>query len=156
MARRASAALRFLYLYTIVGAGLVGLWILAAPTSFAGAFGLPDADPYFLGIVGALYAAFAIVAAVGLRRPITFAPVFVLQLAYKALWLGAVFAPRLDAGAAPTYAWVLAGVFASYVVLDVIAIPYRTLFSAPPRSAADPSLRRAPGAPRPGGPIASV
>jgi len=153
MVPRASAALRFLYLYTIVGAGLVGLWMLAAPASFARGFGLPDPDRYLLGIVGAVYAGFGMVAALGLRRPLTFAPVFVLQLAYKALWLGAVFAPSLVVGSAPQYAWVLAGVFASYVALDVIAIPFRSLFSTPSDSTPRPRLHRAPEL---GGTVSSV
>jgi hypothetical protein len=40
----ASRALGFLYVYTIVGAGLTGLWMIAAPASFAIAAGMPSQD----------------------------------------------------------------------------------------------------------------
>jgi hypothetical protein len=124
--------LKALYLYTIVGAGMMGLGILLAPVRLAGALGLPESDPFLLGIVGATFAAFAICAALGLRAPVRFAPIVLLQLLYKILWLGLVFAPYAAHGAAPAYAWMFALVFASYVVLDVIALLYARLASDEP------------------------
>jgi len=125
-------ALKLLYAYTIVGAGIAGLCVLAAPTSFAEAFGVPS-DPYTLGVVGAVSCAFALVAALGLRAPLAFAPVFLVQLAYKSLWIAIVFLPRAIRSSAPGYAWMLAAVFASYIVLDVIAIPFARLFAHAPQ-----------------------
>lgn len=116
-------ALKVLYVYTLVGAGVFGMWQLVAPASFASAFGLPEPDVYTIGIVGAVYASFALAAAFGLRDPTAVAPVFYLQLAYKTLWLLLVFAPRAIQGTAPVYAWIFAVVFVTYVVLDLIALP---------------------------------
>jgi hypothetical protein len=116
-----------LYLYTIVGAGFFGIWMLVAPATVAAAFGLGTFEPYLLGIVGAVNAAFAAIAALGLRAPLRFAPIFLVQLAYKSLWLALVFLPHLVRGAVPLHGWILALVFASYVVLDVLAIPFRML-----------------------------
>ena len=120
-------ALKALYLYTIVGAGVMGSWILFAPGRFLAAFGLPEGDPFLLGIVGATETTFAICAVLGLRAPVRFAPLVLFQLVYKALWLAIVFAPPALHGAAPRSAWTLALVFASYVALDVIALPYAQL-----------------------------
>jgi len=122
-------ALKALYVYTIVGAGATGLWMLFAPHSFAAAFAITGADPYLLGMVGAVDTAFAAVAIVGLREPARFAPVFLLQLVYKSLWLLVVVAPRVVHGGVPGPAWLTAAVFASYIVLDVIALPFASLFS---------------------------
>jgi hypothetical protein len=124
--------LRALYLYTILGAGMMGVGILLAPGPFLGALGLPESDPFLLGVVGATFTAFAICAAFGLHAPVRFAPVVLMQLLYKTLWLALVFAPRALHGAAPAYAWTLALVFASYVVLDLIALPYARLASDEP------------------------
>jgi hypothetical protein len=122
--------LKALYLYTVIGAGMTGLWALFAPQSFVAAFAIQGADPYLLGMVGAVDAGFAAVALVGLRAPDRFAPVFLLQLVYKSLWLIVVFAPRAVHGA-PGPAWLVAAVFASYVVLDLIALPFASLLVRP-------------------------
>lgn len=105
---------------------------------FAVAFGLPEREPYVLGIVGATYTAFGVCAALGLRAPTRFAPLFLLQLLDEALWLAFVFAPRALTGAAPGYAWLLAAVLASYVVLDLVALPFARLAAPdePPTAAA--------------------
>ncbi len=121
--------MKVLYVYTLVGAGGFGLWVLFAPGSLAAAFGLPAPDPYLLGIGGAVDAAFGVIAALALRAPERFAPAFLLQLGYKALWLIVVFAPRAVHGGVPGYAWLIAVVFASYVVLDVIALPFASMLS---------------------------
>lgn len=126
---RKLGALRVLYVYTIVGTGLIGVWILLAPRSFAAAFAIPPSDPYLLGIAGAVWTAFAVSAALGLRAPARFAPVLLLQLVYKSLWLVAVFAPRAVHGDVPPSAWLIAAVFVSYVIFDLIALPFSSLLS---------------------------
>ena len=119
--------LKVLCWYTVLGAGAVGLWILLAPGSFIAAFGRPGQDPFILGVAGSSWLAFGVVAAVGLRSPLAFAPIFLVQLGYKVLWLAVVFLPQGLRGALPPYSWVLAALFASYVVLDLIAIPFPRL-----------------------------
>ncbi len=122
-------ALRVLYIYTIVSAAPIGLWMLFGPNSFATAFGMPNPDPFVLGVLGAFYTAFAISAALGLRTPTRIAPVFLFQLIYKTLWLVVLFAPRVLHGGLPGYVWILALVFASFVVLDLIALPFADILS---------------------------
>jgi ABC-type Fe3+-siderophore transport system permease subunit len=119
--------LKVLYWYTILGAGGAGLWVLLAPATFAEALRMPSQDPFILGVGGGVWLASGVVAAVGLRAPLVFAPIFLIQLGYKSLWLVAVFLPEGLRGSLPPYAWVLAGIFASYVALDLVAIPFGRL-----------------------------
>ncbi len=142
---RAPRALLFLYAYTIVGAGVTGAWTVLAPSSFASAFGIRAHDPFTLGIVGCVYAAFGVVAALGVRAPLVFAPIFLVQLGYKLLWLVFVLVPNAARGAVPLYGWVLAVVYVSYVVLDLVALPFARWFGPRRRglSSVDaPSLSR--------------
>ena len=129
--------LKPLYVYTIAGSGLFGVWLLVAPSTFAAAFGLSTPDPYLLGIIGAIYAAFGIVAAIGLRAPVRFAPILVMQLVYKTLWLGLVLLPRLVRGPVSLLGWIFTLIFASYVVLDILALPFRVLLRPRTRRPAD-------------------
>jgi len=124
-------SLKVLYVYTIVGSGLMGVWMLLAPASFAAAFAMPAQDPFVFGVNGSFYAAMGIVAAIGLRSPLTFAPIFLVQLGYKSLWLALVFLPRLARGPIPAYGWLVAAVFVSYVVLDGVALPFSRLLRPP-------------------------
>ena len=73
----------------------------------------------------------------GLRDPIdtcaavssVFVPVLFLQLCYKSVWFIAVLLPRLLAGQLPSHALILGAVFATYVIGDLIAIPFSWLFA---------------------------
>ena len=121
--------LKVLYWYTILGAGLAGLCVLLAPAAFAKALAMPGQDPYILGVAGSMWLASGLVAVLGLGSPLVFAPIFLAQLAYKVLWLVCVFLPNAFRGALPFYSWVLAAIFASYIVLDLVAIPFRRLRS---------------------------
>ncbi len=122
-----TAWLKVLYWYTILGAGLVGLCVLLVPATFAKALGMPGQDPFILGVAGGVWLASGIVSIWGLGSPLAFAPIFLLQLGYKTLWLLCVFLPQAVRGALPLYSWVLAVIFVSYVVLDLIAIPFGRL-----------------------------
>src|SRR5512142_3258863 len=117
-------SLRILYAYTIAGSGVFGLWMLLDPASVSAVFGMPAQDPFIFGVQASVFVAFGFVAAIGLRSPLTFAPIFLLQLAYKSLWLAIVFLPRLVRGPLPAYAWLTAAVCLSYVVLECISIPF--------------------------------
>ena len=130
--------LRLMYVYTIVLSGMLGLGILVAPQWTTSVMGWSVDAPIAVGIVASVYVAFGVLAAFGLRKPLTFVPVLLLQLLYKVVWLGGVFLPLLVNNRLPETGFVFAGVFASYIVGDVIAIPFRYLFSS--RSADRPSL----------------
>jgi len=121
--------LRFMYLYTVVGAGGFGLAILAMPATMKAAFQWPGDEPIALGIVGSVYLAFGILSLFGLRDPLKFVPVLLLQLCYKVAFFVGVGAPLLVSGRFPAYAVVTAVIFATYIIGDLVAIPFSYVFA---------------------------
>ena len=116
--------LKFMYIYTIVGAGGFGLGIIVIPNVMKSVFRWPSQDPIVFGVTGSVYLAFAILSILGLRSPLKFVPVLLLQLCYKVLWFIGVVLPLLVAGEFPMYAILLVVIFATYIIGDLIAIPF--------------------------------
>lgn len=121
--------LRFMYAYTIVGAGCLGLGLIVAPDAVASAFKWPAQDPVVLGVMASAYVAFGALSALGLRAPLKFAPVLCLQLCYKSVWFVGVGAPLMFSGELPPHAPVFMAIFASYIIGDLIAIPFHHVFA---------------------------
>ena len=120
--------LRGMYVYTIVGAGAFGLGMLTIPGVVKSLFGWQIAEPVFFGVVGSVYLAFGLLSILGLRSPVKFSPVLLLQLCYKSLWFIGVALPLVVTAQFPAYAIVLIVIFATYIVGDIIAIPFSYLF----------------------------
>jgi hypothetical protein len=135
--------LRFMYLYTILGAGGFGLSVLAAPERMKALFRWPGDEPIALSIVASVYLAFGVLSIFGLRAPLKFVPVLCLQLCYKLVWFVGAVVPLLLSGQFPIYALPTAAIFASYIVGDLIAIPFWYVFrSHGGRAVAEPALPR--------------
>jgi hypothetical protein len=126
--------LRFMYFYTIAGAGALGLGILIAPGLIKSIFSWPLEEPITVGIVGSVYVAFAVLSIFGLRSPLKFAPVLLLQLCYKSIWFIVILLPAWVAGQFPGYGTLIAIIFATYIVGDLVAIPFSTVFAKPSES----------------------
>ena len=120
--------LRGMYSYTIVGAGLFGLGMLVMPELIKSMFAWPIEEPIAFGILGSVYVAFGILSILGLRDPLKFAPVLLLQLFYKSVWFIGVVAPLAVVGKFPVYAIGFVIIFATYIIGDIIAIPFSYLF----------------------------
>jgi len=116
--------LRFMYVYTILGAGGFGLGILTMPDRMRGVFRWPGDEPIALSIVGSVYLAFGVLSVFGWRDPLKFVPVLLLQLCYKLAWFVGAVVPLLVSGRFPGYGVLTAVIFATYVVGDLIAIPF--------------------------------
>ncbi len=121
--------LKGMYIYTIVGAGGVGLGILIMPNIMRSIFCWPGQDPIVLGVVGSVYLSFALLSILGLRYPLKFVPILLLQLSYKVVWFIGVILPILVAAKLPTYAILYVGIFATYIIGDLIAIPFSYVFA---------------------------
>ena len=121
--------LKGMYIYTIIGAGGFGLGILVVPSVMRSVFGWPDQDPIVFGVTGSVYLSFALLSILGLRSPLKFAPVLLLQLSYKVVWFVGVIIPLLIAGAFPAYSVLFVVIFATYIVGDLIAIPFPHVFA---------------------------
>ncbi len=126
--------LKGMYAYTIVVAGGFGLGILLVPEFVRALFGLPDQDPIIFGFAGSVSLSFAFLSILGLRSPLAFSPVLLLQLGYKVAWFAGVILPLFLSGRFPSYAVLFVLIFATFVIGDLIAIPFSYVFTAQPDS----------------------
>lgn len=120
--------LKFMYLYTIIGAGGFGLGILLIPDTMISLFRWPAQDPVVFGITGSVYFAFALVSLFGLRSPLKFSPILLLQLFYKSIWFVGVSIPLISSGKFPLSAIVILVIFATYIIGDLVSIPFKYIF----------------------------
>lgn len=103
--------------------------IIFIPNLIQSIFSMPTQDPIVVGVVGSVYLAFALLSILGLRSPLTFVPILLLQLAYKVVWFFGIIIPILVAGKFPTYALLYIVVFATFIIGDLIAIPFSYVFA---------------------------
>jgi hypothetical protein len=125
--------LRGMYIWTILISGGFGLGFLFAPDMVQAMMGYPGQEPLLIGIIGSVYVAFGLVSIPGFLSPVKFAPVLLLQLAYKVLWFLVIFLPAAVMGTIPGYGWMMAGLFATFVIGDLIAIPFPVVFAREPQ-----------------------
>ncbi|HVN94856.1 MAG TPA: hypothetical protein VMT62_00355 [Syntrophorhabdaceae bacterium] len=121
--------LKAMYIYTIIGAGGVGLGIVVMPDGMRSIFGFPSQDAIVFGLCGSVYVAFGLLSILGLLSPLKFSPISLFQLCYKVVWFIGVILPILFAGKFPNYALIYVVVFATYVIGDLIAIPFSYVFA---------------------------
>jgi len=121
--------LKIMYIYTIIGAGGFGLGSILIPGVMRSIFGWPNQDPIVFGVTGSVYLSFALLSILGLRAPLKFSPVLLLQLSYKVVWFVGVLLPLLASGNFPLYGVLHVVIFASYIIGDLIAIPFSYVFS---------------------------
>jgi len=127
--------LKLMYLCTIIGAGFLGLGMITVPEVVRTTLIWPKQDPITFGVMGSVYLAFGVLSILGLRAPLRFAPILLLQLCYKLVWLLGVFLPLADSNRLPAHGAILAAIFGAYVIGDLIAIPFGYLFTRESRSA---------------------
>lgn len=118
-----------MYIYTIVVAGLFGLGIIVVPETIKSTFTWPVEEPVAFGIIGSVYLAFGLLSILGLRSPLKFTPVLFLQLCYKSIWFIGVVLPLWTTGHFPNYAIPTVIIFATFIVGDLIAIPFSYVFA---------------------------
>ena len=121
--------LKGMYVYTIIGAGGFGLGIIFAPKVIGSLFFMPIQDSVVFGITGSVYLSFAILSILGLRSPLKFIPILLLQLSYKVIWFIGVILPIVFTGNLQTYVILYIIVFTTYIIGDLIAIPFSYVFS---------------------------
>ena len=121
--------LRFMYVVTMISAGTVGIGRLFTPELVKAVFQTScDASPY--GMIGGTFLAFGLLSILGLRAPLKFTPVLLLQLTYGLAWIGAVLVPLVVAGKFPASHIPIAVIFVVIVLGDLIAIPFKHVLSA--------------------------
>ena len=116
--------LKGMYIYTAIGAGLSGLGFILVPETSVSLWKMPAQDPINFGILGSVYLAFGLVSLLGIRSPLKFVPILFLQMLYKIIWFIGVISPMFFKGQLPQYAIVFIIIFATYIIGDIIAIPF--------------------------------
>ena len=121
--------LRFMYAYTIVVAGAIGLLFLIIPSTMLSILGVPTQEPIVAGALYSVFLAFSIVSIFGLRSPLKFAPVLLPQFTYKVIWFISVIAPKAVSGGLPPFAITMSILWAPWVIGGLIALPWKYLFA---------------------------
>lgn len=121
--------LRAMYVYTVIVAGGFGLGMVLAPVRVQSILGMPAQDPVTFGLNGSFFLSFALAAIAGIRAPLKYCPVLLVELAYKLVWLLAVVVPLMLQGKFPTSAVAQVVIFVTFVVGDLVAIPFRYMFA---------------------------
>lgn len=120
--------LKFMYLYTVVSAGLLRLGVVIAPDFMMSMMEWPLQDPVIFGVFGSVYVAFGLTSLFGLRFPLKFVPILLLQLSFKIIWFAGVAMPLAAKRQFPAHGYVYAAIFLSFTIDDLIAIPVGYLF----------------------------
>ena len=121
--------LKVMYWYTIVGAGGFGLAMVLFPETVRSLFGWPTQDPIVYGVTCSVWLAFGVMSIFGLRSPLKFIPILMIQLCYKSIWFIGVVFPLLISGNFPLYGILHVFVMGSYIIGDLFAIPFAYVFS---------------------------
>jgi hypothetical protein len=121
--------LRGMYIYTIISVGLLGLGMIIMPEKIKFLLGWPVEEPIAFGIIGSIYLSMGILSIFGLRSPLKFVLVLLLQLFYKSIWFIGVSIPLIVTNQFPSFAMPVIIIFATYIIGDLIAIPFSYVFS---------------------------
>jgi hypothetical protein len=121
--------LRAMYVYTAIVAGGFGLAVVLVPARVQSIFGMPSQDPVVFGLNGSLFLSFGLAAIAGVRAPLKYCPVLLIELMYKLIWLLGVVLPLVLQGEFPASAAVQVVIFVTFVVGDLVAIPFRYVFA---------------------------
>ena len=113
-----------MYIYTVLGAGGFGVMMIFAPKLVESLFGIPALDPMIYGVAASIWLAFGILSLLGLRSPIKFLPILLIQCIYKSIWVIGILLPLTFKGELPNYAPLMIIVMVSYIIGDLIAIPF--------------------------------
>lgn len=121
--------LRIMYIFTILGAGGFGFAMLFLPGSVQALFRFPPQDPAVFKLFGSFLFASGLLAIPALLYPLKFVPLLMVQLVYKPVWIVVVALPVFLKGQFPFYVVAMTLIFVTYIVGDIIAIPFRYQFS---------------------------
>ena len=118
-----------MYAYTLATGGSSGLALLLAPSAASSLLNLPAQEPIIGGVVYSVWLACGILCISGLRSPLKFSPILLLDVAYKAIWLVAVVLPREAGGQLPAFAVIMSILYLTIIIGDLVAIPWRYLLA---------------------------
>jgi len=121
--------LKILYIYTAITTIPFGFSILFFSDLWYSLFGIAKQEQIIFGIVGSMWIAFGLLSAWGYHFPIKFIPILMMQFFYKVIWIIGVFLPLIFSGNVSMLSIVLLLTFLTYVIPDIIIIPWKTFTS---------------------------
>ena len=119
--------LKLMYIYTIITTIIFGLSILVMPGLWFSLTDLTVQNQYIFGIVGSVWLAFGISSILGLRNPMKFIAILVLQFIYKVVWIFLVFLPQLIISGPSIVSIILFITFLTFIIPDIFIIPWNDL-----------------------------
>ena len=123
--------LRFQYWFTVLAALPLGLAIILFPEFTRKLFKWNEQDGLIFGISGSVYCAFGSLSLLGLRDPLKWSPILLLQFVYKMTWLVLVvgmMAKRGELELSSSITLILA--YAAMIAGDLWALPWRYLLES--------------------------
>ena len=121
--------LKAMYIYTTIGAGGIGLAMFVIPQAVLSVLRIPLQNLTTFDLFGSFLLGIGLISILALRSPLKFVPLLLLQLVYKTIWLAVVAIPFYLKGPVPFYIWVLSVIWVTYIIGDLIAIPFSYVFS---------------------------
>ncbi len=117
-------AMRIVYVMNILVAGYIAYSSISNPTRAASTiFENAYESTELIKLVGCLWLAITVLSALGLWKPMTFTPVFLLQLCYKGTWLIVVAIPAIRQGL--SYPKSMSLFFIIWVIILPFVIPWK-------------------------------
>ncbi len=118
--------MRLMFAANVVGAGIPGLLVTFFP-GFARQYlfdGVAQ-DGLVFGVTGSVWLAVGLISILGLRNPVPFTGVFLVQIVYKTVWITLIGLPAMASGdeRAAFFAWF----FALVTVGFAFAVPWSLL-----------------------------
>lgn len=118
--------LRVMYIANIFVAGGLGLAFIISPSAIASLFGATaEVSMWAAGYAYSFMVAIAIFALLGLRSPLKFSTILLVQAATKIIWIFAIFLPALVSGSTPSWTIMLLVLFALWATGDLAVTPWR-------------------------------
>lgn len=120
--------MKFQYWFTIFAAIPLGLAIILFPRWTQKLFNWKEQDRLIFGISGSAYFAFGSLSVLGLKDPLKWSPILLLQFVYKMTWFVGVVGLMAKRGELDmsSSVWLILG-YAAMVAGDVFAVPWRYL-----------------------------
>jgi hypothetical protein len=95
--------LKGMYIYTILGSVLSGLGMILMPKTYVSMLNWPVQEPINFGILGSVYLAFGLISILGLKSPLKFVPILLVEITYKTIWFLGIIFPLIFKGQFPQY-----------------------------------------------------
>lgn len=123
--------MRFQYWMTATIATVLGLVVMFFPEITREYFMFKEQDQVVFGISGAVYFAFGVLSILGIRNPLKWLPILLLQFTYKVTWFIGVIGLLSLRGELDIRSsiWLICG-YAVFVAGDIWAIPFRYVLAS--------------------------